>query len=127
MSGNRYQTFFEVFDHSSRFEGRTSISHPLQIAKVATDSDLGIIEVTFCSGKYQPDSATGSWSRDLPTDIKAISDWGATALVTLIEGHEIETLRAGGLELECRLRSMGYGGRRHSLTLAKRLQHRRSL
>jgi ADP-ribosyl-[dinitrogen reductase] hydrolase len=57
--------------------------------------------VTFCPGKVQTDGATGSWNRDLATDIRAISDWGATALVTLIEGHEIEALAVPGLEREC--------------------------
>lgn len=108
MSGNRYQTFFEVFDHSSRFEGRTSLSHPMQIAKVSTESDLGSIGVTFCPGKYQPDSATGAWHRDLRTDIMVISDWGAAALVTLIEDHEIEVLRVRGLEAECRLHGIDW-------------------
>ncbi|MGY6282645.1 ADP-ribosylglycohydrolase family protein [Methylorubrum extorquens] len=72
------------------------------IATLPAGDGLGEIGVTFCPGKVQTDSATGIWHRDLATDMTAISDWGATALVTLIEGHEIEALRVGGLEVECR-------------------------
>jgi ADP-ribosyl-[dinitrogen reductase] hydrolase len=36
---------------------------------------------------------TGAWQRDLDTDLKAVAAWGATALVTLMESHELELLR----------------------------------
>jgi len=36
---------------------------------------------------------TGSWARDLTTDLAAIKAWGATALVSLIEPWEFEELR----------------------------------
>nr|WP_321182271.1 ADP-ribosylglycohydrolase family protein [Methylobacterium sp. Leaf122] len=72
------------------------------IATLPAGDGFGEIGVTFCPGKVQTDSATGIWHRDLATDMTAISDWGATALVTLIEGHEIAALEVGGLEAECR-------------------------
>jgi ADP-ribosyl-[dinitrogen reductase] hydrolase len=68
---------------------RTSISHPLQIAVVGAGPDFGNIGITFCSGKKQPGAMTGGWERDLDTDLDAIRDWGAAAVVTLIEDHEI--------------------------------------
>ncbi|WP_462118548.1 ADP-ribosylglycohydrolase family protein [Methylorubrum extorquens] len=71
------------------------------IATLPAGDGLGRIGVTFCPGKVQTDGATGLWNRDLATDIRAISDWGATTLVTLIENHEIEALEVGGLEAEC--------------------------
>ena len=35
---------------------------------------------------------SGSWVRDLDTDLDAIADWGAVAVVTLIETHEMAAL-----------------------------------
>ncbi|MCL7744269.1 cyclin-dependent kinase inhibitor 3 family protein [Guyparkeria hydrothermalis] len=40
---------------------------------------------------------TGTWERDLDTDLKAIRTWGATTLVTLMENHELESLKVGHL------------------------------
>ena len=63
--------------------------------------------MTLCPGK-QGDSVFGAgWARDLATDIAAIREWGASAVVTLIEEHEFEMLgvpalpeavRAAGIE-----------------------------
>lgn len=76
---------------------RTSISHPLQIAAVSTLPRHGRIGITFCPGKVQPSAATGAWDRDLLADIKAIADWGAAAVVTLVEDHELVSLKVEGL------------------------------
>jgi ADP-ribosyl-[dinitrogen reductase] hydrolase len=75
---------------------RTSDSHPLQIAFVETPGN-GRIGMTFCPGKHDPIAKTGPWSRDMHTDIAAIAAWGATALVTLMESHELELLGVSGL------------------------------
>lgn len=76
---------------------RTSLTHPLQIATVALGSDLGRIGITFCPGKHQASSATGSWARDLDLDVGAIADWGAAAVLTLVEDHELRALKVEGL------------------------------
>jgi ADP-ribosyl-[dinitrogen reductase] hydrolase len=36
---------------------------------------------------------TGAWDRDLATDLDAIRDWGAAAIVTLLEPKELTLLR----------------------------------
>jgi protein-tyrosine phosphatase len=36
---------------------------------------------------------TGAWDRDLAIDLDAIRDWGATAVVTLLEPHEMKQLK----------------------------------
>ena len=77
---------------------RTSQTHPLQIAQVQSDPTFGLIGITFCPGKKQTAAATGAWDRDLKTDIAAIADWGAAAVVSLIEDHEIEALGVARLE-----------------------------
>ena len=69
---------------------RTSLSDPLQIA--ALNVGMGIVGVTLCPGK-RGDSVFGEgWARDLEADVAAIRDWGASAVVTLIEDHEFEML-----------------------------------
>lgn len=70
---------------------RTSLSHPLQIDAVMTP-DGGAIGLTFCPGKTDPHAATGSWARDLDTDLATIVAWGASSLFTLIEDHEFKLL-----------------------------------
>jgi ADP-ribosyl-[dinitrogen reductase] hydrolase len=79
---------------------RTSLTHPLQIAAVSPGADLGRIGITFCPGKQQPVAATGAWCRDLGLDIAAIAEWSAAAVVTLVENHELETLKVTGLSDE---------------------------
>ncbi len=75
---------------------RTSQTHPLQIAQVRPAPDMGRIGLTFCPGKKQPHGATGAWDRDVETDVQAIKTWGAAAVVTLIEDHEISALKVQG-------------------------------
>ena len=71
---------------------RTSHSHPLQIAEVQASPGHGLIGITFCPGKKQPGAHTGAWDRDLGTDLDLIVDWGAVAVVTLVEDHELKSL-----------------------------------
>ena len=84
---------------------RTSESDPLRIAALPVGG--GLVGVTLCPGK-RGDSVFGAgWARDLATDIAMIREWGASAVVTLIEEHEFEMLgvqalpeavRAAGIE-----------------------------
>jgi hypothetical protein len=86
---------------------RTSISHPLQIAEVETGQPgYGLIGVTFCPGKYDPYGMSGAWNRDLALDLDAVRDWGAVAVVTLLESHEFELLRVERLGEEVSRRDM---------------------
>jgi ADP-ribosyl-[dinitrogen reductase] hydrolase len=71
---------------------RTSNTHPLQIAAVSAGPGLGRIGVTFCPGKGQAHAASGAWRRDLAADLAAIRDWGAAAVVTLLEPAELDSL-----------------------------------
>jgi len=75
---------------------RTSDTHPLQITFVEIPGK-GRIGMTFCPGKHDPHAMTGPWERDLQTDLAAIANWGATALVTLMELHELERLGVSNL------------------------------
>lgn len=71
---------------------RTSHTHPLQIAEIDIACG-GLIGLTFCPGKQQSDGLTGSWARDLNTDCDVIARWGACAVLTLIEAHEMTELQ----------------------------------
>ena len=71
---------------------RTSLTHPLAIAEVPVGPGMGRIGLTFCPGKHQPHAATGAWARDLDLDLDAVAEWGAVAVVTLIEVAEMKAL-----------------------------------
>ena len=85
---------------------RTSQTHPLQIATVAVPGAPGRVGITFCPGKKQSDAMTGAWDRDLDVDLDAVRAWGAHALVTLIEDHELRDLQVTGLGDGVRERDM---------------------
>jgi ADP-ribosyl-[dinitrogen reductase] hydrolase len=87
---------------------RTSHTHPLQIAEVRVLPDHGRIGVTFCPGKKQASAFTGSWERDLDIDCDAIRAWGAAAVVTLVEEHELDVLGVPGLGEAVRGRGMAW-------------------
>lgn len=76
---------------------KTSQTHPLQIAEVSLAGNCGEIGITFCPGKKQHSAFSGQWHRDLDLDLDAVSAWGAAAVVTLIEDHEIASLEVKGL------------------------------
>jgi ADP-ribosyl-[dinitrogen reductase] hydrolase len=85
---------------------RTSLSHPLQIAVVTVGSGFGRIGITFCPGKYDPHGMSGAWDRDLARDLDMIRDWGAAAIVTLLEPEELTLLRVEPLGEEVLRRNM---------------------
>lgn len=85
---------------------RTSVSHPLQIAELTVGPGHGRIGITFCPGKYDPHAASGAWRRDLDIDLDAVRDWGAAAVVTLVEQRELAMLRVEGLGDAVRQRQM---------------------
>ena len=76
---------------------RTSASSPLRIASVTPGDGHGRIGITLCPGKTDPAGMTGSWARDLDTDLDAIQRWGATAVVSLITDEELDGLSVQGL------------------------------
>ena len=87
---------------------RTSRTHPLQIAAVRPAPGMGRIGVTFCPGKVQPNAATGGWTRDLAIDLDAVAAWGAVAVLTLVEGHELASLGVEDLGAQVEARHMAW-------------------
>lgn len=87
---------------------RTSQSHPLMIAHVPSCPDGGRIGITFCPGKKQVSAMSGVWDRDLGTDLDQVRDWGARAVVTVVEDHELDALGVTSIGEEVRLRYMAW-------------------
>ncbi len=97
-----------IMNGSSRAQARTSLTHPLQIAQVQHGADHGRIGLTFCPGKKQANAFTGSWDRDLELDCDAIRDWGAAAMVTLVEPQEMKSLGVSALGEAVRARGIAW-------------------
>jgi ADP-ribosyl-[dinitrogen reductase] hydrolase len=87
---------------------KTSLTHPLDIAAIPAGSGFGRVGITFCPGKYDPYAMTGFWDRDLDLDLDAIRDWGAAAVVTLLEAKEFADLRVERLGEEVTRRNMAW-------------------
>jgi ADP-ribosyl-[dinitrogen reductase] hydrolase len=85
---------------------RTSLTHPLQIAVVRFGENFGRIGITFCPGKNDPYAMSGHWDRDLDRDLDVIRNWGAAAVVTLLEPKELTLLRVEHLGDEVIRRTM---------------------
>jgi ADP-ribosyl-[dinitrogen reductase] hydrolase len=85
---------------------KTSLTHPLEIAAIPAGPDLGRVGITFCPGKYDRHALSGYWDRDLALDLNAIRDWGAAAIVTLLEPNELVLLRVEHLGEEVRRRGI---------------------
>src|SRR5882672_10158358 len=85
---------------------RTSLTHPLQIAVVTAGAEFGRVGITFCPGKYDRHAMTGEWDRDLSLDLDTVRDWGAAAVVTLLEPKELTLLRVERLGEEVLRRNM---------------------
>lgn len=85
---------------------KTSLTHPLQIAEVPAAS--GTIGITFCPGKQQHSAFSGQWCRDLAIDLDVIRDWGAAAVVTLVEDHELISLKVQHLGTAVQSRHMAW-------------------
>jgi ADP-ribosyl-[dinitrogen reductase] hydrolase len=54
---------------------------------------FGRIGITLCPGIYDRHAATGEWDRDLALDLDSIRDWGAAAVLSLLEPKKLTLLR----------------------------------
>ena len=86
---------------------KTSQTHPLIINQVPVPDAGGVIGLTFCPGKKGDSMYSGRWDRDLTVDLAAIRDFGAKALVTLMESQEFDGLQVSLTELADRAKEFG--------------------
>lgn len=84
----------------------TSLNRPLRVAHVFAGTGLGAVGVTLCPGKWQRVSISGTWQRDLATDIDALQHWGAAAVVTLMPQDELQAVQADGMGAACEARGI---------------------
>jgi hypothetical protein len=100
---------FERIPHGGQRE-KTSHSDPLWFAVVTPGPKFGRIGITLCPGKHDADGGKYDggtyWKRDLATDLDAIRDWGARAVVTLLGPVEMTLLRVERLGDEVKGRDM---------------------
>jgi ADP-ribosyl-[dinitrogen reductase] hydrolase len=85
---------------------RTSLTHPLRIDDLPFGR--GRLGITFCPGKSGRSVHGAAWRRDLDIDLDAIRDWGARAVLTLIEDHEFGLLAVPSLGQAVRARGMDW-------------------
>lgn len=83
---------------------RTSFTDPIHIATLTAGS--GRIGISFCPGKQSRSVGRFDWRRDLAVDLNAVSAWGAVAVISLIEDHEIDALGVSNLASEVSARGM---------------------
>lgn len=81
---------------------KTSLTHPLRVDALSVPGVPGRLGLTFCPGKTGPALYGGAWNRDLRTDLDAIREWGAGAVLTLMEPHEFGLLGVADLPQEMR-------------------------
>ena len=84
----------------------TSATSPLRVASVTPGDGFGRIGITLCPGKSDPAGMSGPWARDLDTDLDVIARWGASAVLSLITGEELDGLSVRGLPGAVRDRHM---------------------
>ncbi|UVK43640.1 ADP-ribosylglycohydrolase family protein [Mesorhizobium sp. AR07] len=80
------------------------INNPLRVDEVS--AARGLIGITFAPGKRGPSAYGGVHERDLGADLDEVAQWGAAAVVTLIEEHEFHELQIEQLGEEVRRRHM---------------------
>lgn len=85
---------------------RTSDTDPLRIAEIHIGDGLGLVGISFCPGKKDDFSMSGAWHRDLSIDLDVVFRWGAKAVVTLIEAHEMRNLGVQHMGEEVNRRQM---------------------
>ncbi len=87
-------------------KAKTSETDPIRVDFIRSKEFpiLNRLGMTFAPGKKQRDALTGVWDRELRTDIARLaSEFGTGTLISLLEDHELETLRIPDLALECDL------------------------
>ena len=78
---------------------------PLEIAEIEVGPRLGCIGIASCPGRAMPKSAKLKADRNLGADLQQIRDWGAAAVVSLVEPAELGWLQVPHLGQEVERRN----------------------
>lgn len=74
-----------------------TLNDPLRISSIPANAHGGAWGVTIAPGKRGPSAFGGRHERDLDSDIDVVEAWGAHAVLTLVEDHELRTFGIEGL------------------------------
>src|SRR5690554_4805601 len=85
----------------------TSENDPLRIGALDAPGG-GRIGVTFCPGKKDPNGLSAIWDRNLALDLDVVQDWGAAAVVSMMETHEFAEMQVPDLPDAVRARGMAF-------------------
>lgn len=85
---------------------RTSQTHPIYVDWFPHNEGEGKIGMTLCPGKYQPNSSTGSWNRQLDVDLDNLRAMGVDRIISLITEEDMSVLRVEALGEEIHARGM---------------------
>jgi ADP-ribosyl-[dinitrogen reductase] hydrolase len=73
----------------------TSKNNPLRISELPLGK--GVIGMSICPGKHDPDAWSGPCARSLAADLLVIRSWGTGVVVTLMEAWELDLLHVSDL------------------------------
>lgn len=79
---------------------RNSRTNPLRITWIPLSSNwraTGHIGMTLCPGKYQPQSMSGGWNRNLDLDIEKLKESDVGHVISLITFEEMRELKVTNL------------------------------
>ena len=68
-------------------------------AAEGTRRAVGVVGMCVCPGRSLPRVRMSGWNRDLGADLDAVRDFGAAALVTLMQGEELADYSASTAEM----------------------------
>src|SRR5262249_51849536 len=85
---------------------KTSLTHPLQIAAVSAGPRFGESGSRSAQANMTRARRPERGNRDLAVDLESIRDWGAAAVVTLLEPRKLNLLRMKYLGEEVLRRKM---------------------
>ena len=85
---------------------RTSKTHPLRLDEI--DCGGGLLGLTVCPGKQGASLFGDPWMRDLDADLDIIARWGADAVLTLVEAHELMLLDVADLGARVEVKGMDW-------------------
>lgn len=81
-------------------------TRPLTIAELPVGGFGGVLGLSLAPGKCGPSTFGGAHRRDLGRDMDDVRDWGAVAVVTLMEAFELEHFQIARIEHEAQCRFM---------------------
>ena len=98
---------------------KTSKTDPIRVDWIAPGAGWGRIGMTYCPGKYHPDARSGSWDRDLDTDLADLRLWGGRHMVSILSDSEMDLLKVTSMRSRIQEHAMAYVGHARQATSPK--------